>query len=282
MILGVVVLQQIETVLEDILRFYHDGGISWGWSIVLLTVSVRLVILPLTIKQFRSMIAMQEVQPKIKALQAKYKGKSAQDKQEMQREIMAIYKEHNVNPFASCLPLVFQLPVFFGLFRVLRNFANSNPGGDPSFLGIHNIFLKLSDIGGATEWIVAILYLASMLGSTLLFSFITDKQQRYMFAAMSIAFVFFVLSVPAGVGIYWITTNLWTIAQQGLIKRTMGHRLAAARAAAAASGKGSKGGSGGSSAQPASPKAPKPPQPRGSSPRRSSGGSRSRKAKRKP
>src|SRR5205085_2326903 len=70
-----------------------------------------------------------------------------------------------------------------------------------------------------------ILYLASMLGSTLLFSFVTDKQQKYMFAAMSVFFVFFIIRVPAGVGIYWITTNIWTIGQQGIIKRSMGHHF---------------------------------------------------------
>jgi YidC/Oxa1 family membrane protein insertase len=267
----VVVLDQIESILESVLRFYHDHGVSWGWAIVLLTFTVRLAILPLTVKQFRSMVAMQEVQPKLKAVQNKYKGKtSTEEKRQMQAEIMGLYKEHNVNPFASCLPLVFQLPVFFGLFRTLNNFAHHPPGGDPSFLGIDNIFVKLSDIGGATEVIVALLYLASMLGSTLLFSFITDKQQRYMFAAMSFAFVFFILSVPAGVGIYWITTNLWTIGQQGLIKRTMGHRLQAAREAAAKSKQAKSG-----RAEPASSRAAAP------SGRRKQGGGPSRRAKRR-
>jgi YidC/Oxa1 family membrane protein insertase len=144
-----IVLEQIETVLRHVIEFYHDTlGVNWGWSIVLLTATVRVAILPLTIKQFRSMAAMQRIQPKVKALQNQYKGKNDPDsKREMQQELMALYKEHNVNPFASCLPLVFQMPVFIGLYQSLRSF---NPSGDKSFAGIPNIFVDLHKIGGAT------------------------------------------------------------------------------------------------------------------------------------
>jgi YidC/Oxa1 family membrane protein insertase len=222
----VVVLEQIEEVLKHVLTFYHDHGLSWGWSIVALTVTVRLAILPLTVKQFRSMAAMQSLQPEIKKVQAKYKDKKdPESRKALQQEMMELYRENNVNPFASCLPLLFQLPIFIGLFYTLNTFAKSDPPGSPAFLGIDNIFLKLSDIGGATEVIVVLLYLASMLGSTLLFSFVVDKQQKYLFAGMSVFFVFFIVNVPVGVGIYWITTNLWTIAQQGIIKQTMGHHF---------------------------------------------------------
>jgi YidC/Oxa1 family membrane protein insertase len=223
----IVVWEQIKAVLEWLLRSYHGALGNWGLSIIALTATVRLVILPLTIKQLRSMAAMQALQPKIKALQNKYKNKSREEKQEMQKELMALYKEHNVNPFASCLPMVFQIPVFIGLYRVLTNFSHATPppAGSPSFLGIDNIFHQLSSVGGVAEYTIVGLYLASMLGSTLLFSFVTDKQQKYMFAGMSVFFVFFIIRVPVGVGIYWITTNIWTIAQQGLIKQTMGHHF---------------------------------------------------------
>jgi YidC/Oxa1 family membrane protein insertase len=220
----VVVLDQIENVLKHVIEYYHDHlGINWGWSIVLLTATVRIAILPLTIKQFRSMAAMQRIQPKVKALQNKYKGKTdPESRKEQQAELMALYKEHNVNPFASCLPMVFQIPIFIGLYSTLRHY---HPAGDRSFLGIHDIFLNLHTIGGATEVIMVALYAASMLGSTLLFSFVQDRQQKFLFAAMSVTFTFFIVRVPAGVGIYWITTNLWTIAQQGIVKRTMGHHF---------------------------------------------------------
>ena len=221
-----IVLQQIEDLLEHILTFYHDNlGVSWGVAIVLLTCTVRIAILPLTIKQFRSMAAMQRIQPKVKALQNKYKGKNDREsKQEMQKQLMELYRENNVNPFASCLPLVFQMPVFIGLYQVLRNM---NPSGDKSFLGIDDIFVNLNQIGGATEVIMVVLYCLSMLGSTLLFSFVQDRQQKILFASMSVIFIPFILRVPAGVGIYWITTNIWTICQQGVVKRTMGHHFPA-------------------------------------------------------
>ena len=232
MIFGIIVLQQVESVIKSVLTTYHDHISSWGLCIILLTFTVRLVILPLTIKQFRSMAAMQTIQPKVKQLQNKYKGKTArEDKQQMQKELMELYKEHGVNPFASCLPLVAQLPVFIGLYQVLRNQIEPTP--DVSFLGIADIFQKLSTIGGITEYLIIGLYVGTMLGSTLLFSFVTDRQQKYMFAAMPIFFIPFVIGVPAGVMIYWITTNVWTICQQGVVKRTMGHRLRPASAGAA-------------------------------------------------
>jgi membrane protein insertase Oxa1/YidC/SpoIIIJ len=137
--------------------------------------------------------------------------------------------------------MVFQIPVFIGLYRVLTNFSHSNPPPhDPGFLGIDNIFVKLNTVGGATEAIIVVLYLSSMLGSTLLFSFITDKQQKYLFAGMSVFFVFFIVNVPIGVGIYWITTNIWTICQNGIIRQTMGHQFPhLQKPAAGGSGRGS-------------------------------------------
>jgi len=234
-IFGIIVLEQVEAVIKGVLTTYHDHISSWGLCIILLTFTVRLVILPLTIKQFRSMAAMQTIQPKVKQIQNKYKGKSSrEDRQEMQKEMMELYKEHGVNPFASCLPLVAQLPVFIGLYQVLRNQIEPTP--DVSFLGIDDIFQKLSAIGGITEYVIIALYVGTMLGSTLLFSFVTDRQQKYMFAAMPIFFIPFVIGVPAGVMIYWITTNVWTMCQQGVIKRTMGHRLRPATAGAPGGG----------------------------------------------
>jgi YidC/Oxa1 family membrane protein insertase len=230
------------------------------------------VILPLTIKQFRSMAAMQTIQPKVKQLQNKYKGKTDRDsKQEMQKELMGLYKEHGVNPFASCLPLVAQLPVFIGLYQVLRNQIEPTPV--KSFLGIEDIFQKLSTIGGVTEYVIIALYVGTMLGSTLLFSFVTDRQQKYMFAAMPIFFIPFVIGVPAGVMIYWITTNVWTMCQQGVIKRTMGHRLRPATAGAAAGG----GGGGGGATAPKATGSRTPPSPTGRRAQGGSGGGRKRR-----
>jgi YidC/Oxa1 family membrane protein insertase len=134
---------------------------------------------------------------------------------------MALYKEEGVNPFASCLPLLAQFPVFIALYRVLR--YQIHPTGDKAFLWMNDIFINLDKAGTATEVAIIVIYILSMLGSTLLFSFIQDKQQKYMFAAMPFFFVLFIIRVPIGVCIYWITTNLWTIGQQFLIRRHMGH-----------------------------------------------------------
>jgi YidC/Oxa1 family membrane protein insertase len=220
----IVIWDQIVSAIVWLLHHYHDALGSWGWSIVLLTFTIRLAMLPLTIRQFRSMAAMQNIQPKVKALQNRYKGKNArEDRQKMQQELMQLYKEHNVNPFGSCLPLAIQAPVFIALNAVLR--YHIHPTSDQSFLGINDIFVKLNEIGTVAEWTLIVLYVGTMLGSTLLFSFVTDKQQKYMLAAMPVIFVPFVLNFSTGVMIYWITSNLWTIGQQGMIKRTMGHRF---------------------------------------------------------
>jgi YidC/Oxa1 family membrane protein insertase len=254
-IVDIVILDQIEAALQWLLETYHGWVGNWGLAIILMTATVRLMMVPVFVRQMRSMAAMQAIQPKVKALQNKYKNKSREDKQEMQKELMELYKEHGVNPFASCLPMVFQIPVFIGLYRVLTNFSHSNPPPpDPGFLGIDNIFVKLNTVGGPTEVIIVVLYLASMLGSTLLFSFITDKQQKYLFAGMSIFFVFFIVNVPIGVGIYWITTNIWTICQNGIIRQTMGHQFPHLQKPAA----GGSGGRGSTGTRPPKPAAAKP------------------------
>src|SRR5579884_641257 len=116
MLVAANIFQPLIDAFEAVLKFFHGGGISWGWSIVLLTVCVRAVLVPLTLRQLRSMQKLQALSPQLKAIQAKYK----EDKQRQQQEMMKFYKENNVNPFASCLPLLAQIPVFIGLFYTLR------------------------------------------------------------------------------------------------------------------------------------------------------------------
>ena len=241
----IVIWTQIIDALVWLLNHYYDALGNWGLAIILLTFTIRLAMLPLTIRQFRSMAAMQVVQPKVKQLQNRYKGKTArEDRSKMQAELMELYKEHNVNPFGSCLPLLIQAPVFIALNAVLR--YHIHPTGDQAFLGINNIFAKLNELTPAAEYTLIALYVGSMLGSTLLFSFVTDRQQKYMLAAMPIVFVPFVLNFTTGVMIYWITSNFWTIGQQGMIKRTMGHRFPQPAAKGGSSGKGGDKGGGSS------------------------------------
>jgi YidC/Oxa1 family membrane protein insertase len=243
---NIVIWDQIVAALVWLLNHYYDALGNWGLAIILLTFTIRLAMLPLTIRQFRSMAAMQVVQPKVKQLQNRYKGKTGrEDRAKMQQELMELYKEHNVNPFGSCLPLLIQAPVFIALNAVLR--YHIHPVGDQSFLGIPDIFVPLNQLSTVAEYTLIALYVGSMLGSTLLFSFVTDRQQKYMLAAMPIVFVPFVLRFTTGVMIYWITSNFWTIGQQGMIKRTMGHRFPQPAPKGGSSGKGGGDKGGGSS-----------------------------------
>src|SRR5215208_5374556 len=111
------ILQPLIDINEAILRFWHDTiGFGWGASIIGLTVVIRLLILPLTFKQVRSMQALQRLQPEMKRLQARYKD----DRQRLNQEMMKFYQEHKVNPLGSCLPILLQLPFFISLFYMLR------------------------------------------------------------------------------------------------------------------------------------------------------------------
>ena len=113
-------LELLEDPLRALLDFLHDNAhLTYGWSIVVLTVIVRTALLPLVIKQYSSMRSMQMVAPQLKELQRKYKG----NRQKLNEELMAFYKENEINPFASCLPLVAQLPIFIALYYVLKDFA---------------------------------------------------------------------------------------------------------------------------------------------------------------
>ncbi|HYP22537.1 MAG TPA: YidC/Oxa1 family membrane protein insertase [Actinomycetota bacterium] len=229
---------------------------SYGLAIILLTLAVRLLLLPLSIKQTKSMREMQAIQPEIKRLQAKHKG----DRQKMNEELMALYKEHGVNPFGGCFPLLMQFPVLIGLFYVIRdplkymgdvveNSALADglrdiPVQINSFLGIHlncsanGTLTGQHDVGEGTAalfeacgsgFVTALPYL----GLVLFMGFTTYYQQKQMQRStpdspqaqqmqmitkvMPLLLMVFSFNFPAGVVIYWVTTNLWTIVQQRII-----------------------------------------------------------------
>lgn len=210
-------LDLIEAPLRAVLEFFHAIGFTWGWAIVMLTLLVRLILLPLFVKQYKSARRMQEVAPQMKELQRKYKG----NKQKLQEEMMKFYKENDVNPFGSCLPLLLQAPVFIALYFTLRD-ANFADGSDQSFMGaIPDISLLLTEIGWAVIPLVAV-YAVSQLISTELSAMPTmSKNQRWLMRLLPIGIVFFIFQfpVPAGLVIYWATTNLWTAGQQLVLKR---------------------------------------------------------------
>jgi YidC/Oxa1 family membrane protein insertase len=226
-------LQPLIDVFEAVLKFFHDDvGIGWGLSIVFLTLIVRVCLLPLTLKQFRSMQSMARHQPEMKKLQAKYKN----DKDRLNQELMKFYRENKINPLASCLPLLAQIPVFISLFYMLRKdllfdicghvdppgSASPKPcpdGGTADFLFIPNLTDKAH---GAVLITLIVLYVGSQLVSTVMSTVSADKTQKYLMYGLPFFFVTFVFRFPAGLLLYWITTNLWTIVQQLIVRRRLG------------------------------------------------------------
>jgi YidC/Oxa1 family membrane protein insertase len=261
------IFQPLIDVFEAVLKVFHGAGVSWGWAIVLLTVAMRLVLVPLTIKQFRSMIALQRLQPEMKALQNKYKA----DKQRQQQELMKFYKEHNVNPLGSCLPMVLQLPVFISLYYMLRQSLRNDicPAVQTSFqqhyAAVHHVsmavasaqttpcknapgasFLFIPDLtnkgSGVVLVVLIVLYVATMLPSTLLMSAPTmDQTQRRLMMIMPLFFVIFIIRFPTGLLVYWITTNAWQVGQAYIMRRRRPPPVVAVGAAGAPGGDGGSG-----------------------------------------
>jgi YidC/Oxa1 family membrane protein insertase len=224
------ILQPLIDVFDSVLRFFHDSvGLSWGTSIIALTVAVRIVLLPLTLKQFRSMQALQTLAPEIKKLQEKYKD----DRQRLNQEMMKFYQENKVNPFGSCLPLVAQLPVFISLFYMLRKDLRFDICGQiakpcsqvpPGNWGENFFFIPdITDKAtGSVLVVLLVLYVGSQLLSSVLMSVTADRNQRMLMIALPFIFVPFITSFPAGLLLYWITTNVWTVGQQTLIRKRAG------------------------------------------------------------
>jgi len=252
------VLKQLIDVFDAVLVFFHDQlGLGWGMAIVALTISVRTLLLPLTLKQAKSMQRLAQLSPQIKALQARYKD----DKQRMNEEMMKFYRENKVNPLSSCLPLIAQFPVFISLYYMLRTdlkhdicpgvgayahtlnkslsnvscsqFYDAHPklpnAGSESFLFIPD--LTATATGGVLVALI-VLYVGSQLAATLLTPAAVDRTQRSIMLALPFIFVIFIIQFPAGLIVYWITTNLWTIGQQYFVRRAVGPISPAAAGAA--------------------------------------------------
>ena len=207
------VLQPLIDVAHEILSFWHDLGFSWGASIIMLTVVVRLAILPLTFKQVRSMQDLQRLQPEMKRIQERFK----EDRQRMNQEMMKLYQEHKVNPLGSCLPILLQLPFFIALFYLLRGDEFQNDiRGEESFLFIDNLAETAS--GGVLVTLI-VLYVSTQLVSGLVSTVTADPMQRRLILALPFIFVIFIINFETGLIVYWITTNVWTIGQQFLVRR---------------------------------------------------------------
>ena len=206
-----------------LIHLYTDVGLTWAWSIVVLTIIVRLALVPLTVRQIHSMQRMQAFLPEMKEIQKKYKG----DKQKQNEELMKFYRERQINPAASCLPMLVQIPIFFALYFVLKNFEKTvlkdYPGSD---LGWLHLVPNITDNITAhwSGYLLIAIYAGSQVASTYFMSTTMDKTQRILFMVLPLGFVFFIVSgsvvFPAGLLLYWVTTNLWTVGQ-GLVTRRL-------------------------------------------------------------
>jgi len=209
------ILTPLEHLLRHILNGLHSVGLPWAWSIVGLTVIVRMLLVPLTVRQIHSMQNMQAHAPQMKEIQRKYKG----DRTKLNEELMKFYKENNINPAASCLPLLAQIPVFIGLFYTLRSFAKHPPPGDLSWLHFLPNIAQHADKHWSGFVLLAV-YVVSQVASTYFMSGTMQKSQRVLMMVLPFAFIPFILRFPAGLVLYWMTTNLWTVGQ-GLITRRL-------------------------------------------------------------
>ena len=218
------ILTPIEDILTDVLIWLHDSvGFTWAWSIVALTVMVRILLVPLAIKQIHSMQSLQMHAPEMKAIQQRYKN----DRQRQSEELMKFYRENKINPYASCLPIVFQIPIFIALFFVLRDFDDEiYPNFPESSLDWLNLVDITQDTGVGWGPLLLVVYVVSQVTSTWLMSTqMQSNAQRYLLMGLPIVFIPFILRFPSGLMIYWLTTNLWTTGQGIVTRRLMPKRL---------------------------------------------------------
>lgn len=187
--------------LESIVQFTG----SYGVSIILSTVIVRLLLYPLTVSQNKNMIAMKRIQPEINEIQKKYKEKP----EELQKKTMELYQKNKINPLGGCLPMLLQLPILWAFFRVLRELPYSEAS---KFLGVWILsepdkFYILPLLAALTT------YLQSKMTAT------ADPSQKTMLIAMPVMIGIFSLSFPSGMVVYWITSNVFSIAQQAWLNK---------------------------------------------------------------
>jgi YidC/Oxa1 family membrane protein insertase len=221
------ILSPIEDVLTVALEFFHSSvGLTWAWAVVALTIVVRMLLVPLTVRQIHSMQRMQQYLPQMKEIQKRYKN----DRRKQNEELMKFYKEHQINPASSCLPILPQIPIFFALYFVLRDFREEiYPEYPASTLGwlefVPNITADIT--AHWSGYVLLAVYVASQVASTFFMPTATQSTaQRAIFLLLPFVFALFILNPPVGaefpVGllVYWMTTNLWTVGQ-GIVTRQL-------------------------------------------------------------
>ena len=210
----------VTSILGAVLMFFYGYGVPWWLSIVFLTIIVRAVLFPLTAKQIRSMRAMQELKPEIDRIRDEHR----EDPQRMQQEVMRLYRERNLNPLGSCLPVLLQVPVFIGIFYVILEFGGSagmiggtdQPGTQPTFT--QGGVLWFTDRTARDPYfILPVLSSVTMLLSMEITTRNVEPKQRWLMRVLPFAFLVITWTFPVGLFIYWIANNLMTMAQNYVI-----------------------------------------------------------------
>lgn len=199
----------VQPLTDGLIYLYQLLG-SWGLAIIAFTLIVKVLVYPLTLKQLHSAKAMQELQPKMQELQKKH-GK---DREKLMQEQMQLYKEHKVNPASGCLPLLVQMPIWFGLYQALINLSHT-PEFASRFLWLPSLahpdpWYILPVLTGLSQWVTQKMMTPRSTSTT-------DPTQKSMTQAMQfmpIMFAIFALSVPSGLALYWVTTNVFSFVQQ--------------------------------------------------------------------
>ncbi len=220
-------LERIFSPLTDLLgsglELFHSYGAPWWLSIAILTVIVRSILFPLTIRQVKSMRAMQDLKPEMDKIRAKYKD----NKQQQQEEIMKLYQDRKVNPFGSCLPLLIQMPIFITMFYVIQGFGATHE----SFTSGGVLWFQDLSVQDP-YYLLPVLSAMTMLAASEITSKHIDAQQRWMMRILPVVFTVFLLNFPAGLFMYWITSNLVTLVQNYFIYNHGPGRRTAAEGAA--------------------------------------------------
>ena len=201
------ILQPLNDVEEWVLESLHGIGLTWGLAIVGLTLMTRMLTLPLVVRQFRSQREMKLHMPELKRMKERYKG----DKQKLQQEMSAYYREHGINPLASVGPLLLQVPIFISLYMLLRQDATNGLFGDTGFLFIPDLTAKPE---GAVLIAMLLVYVCSQLASSAIATRTMQSSHRGLAMGLPILFATVIVRFPAGLAIYSITTSLWSLGQQ--------------------------------------------------------------------
>ena len=203
-------------VLGVVLLYFHNTlGAPWWLSIAMLTVVVRSILFPLTVKQVKSMRAMQDLRPEMERIRAQYRD----NRQKQQEEIMKLYQERKVNPLGGCLPILVQMPIFIGIFYVIRKFGGQPGYSEPLYPSFREGgILWFQDLSHMDPYfILPVLSALTLLAATEITAQNVDPQQRWLMRLLPVGITIFLWSFPAGLFVYWITSNLVTLAQNYVI-----------------------------------------------------------------